>query len=237
MKIQDVLKRNHLFQNLTALELDQIAKNLIKTKYARNELIIEKDEDNSNLFFILSGKVEASMTVLYSEIRKEPKYNRKSVIDFHSMLEVINLRSVIGQTKSITDIRCIQNTDVVKIPSLVIADMMNVNRQFRNAIYSELANLNNKIITRSAILPALNVEERIMVSIGRYSERKIGVITMGNMTISKISELSSCSREMASKVFKKFQQNGLVIKDGREILISEEFYEHCVKNNVLNKIQ
>jgi len=237
MKIQDVLKRNHLFQNLTALELDQIAKNLIKTKYARNELIIEKDEDNSNLFFILNGKVEASMTVLYSEIRKEPKYNRKSVIDFYSMLEVINLRSVIGQTKSITDIRCIQNTDVVKIPSSVIADMMNVNRQFRNAIYSELANLNNKIITRSAILPALNVEERIMVSIGRYSERKIGVITMGNMTISKISELSSCSREMASRVFKKFQQNGLVIKDGREILISEEFYEHCVKNNVLNKIQ
>lgn len=237
MKIQDVLKRNHLFQNLTVFELDQIAKNLIKTKYARNELIIKKDEDSSNLFFILNGKVEASMNVLYSEIRKEPKYNRKSVIDFYSMLEVINLRSVIGQTKSITDIRCIQNTDVVKIPSSVIADVMNVNRQFRNAIYSELANLNNKIITRSAILPALNVEERIMVSIGRYSERKIGVITMGNMTISKISELSSCSREMASRVFKKFQQNGLVIKDGREILISEEFYEHCVKNNVLNKIQ
>lgn len=237
MKIQDILKRNSLFQNLNDFELNDLCRNSVKTTYKRNKLIIEKDDIVNNLYILLNGEVQSYIDVNYCRLDSEYKQDRISVIDIYSGLEIINVRDIVNKTISIVNVRCLRNSDIVKIPMCYIHNLMNDNTSFRDKVHYEFTNSNNKIITRSAILPALTVEERIISTIGRFAERKIGTISLGKFSIQTISDLSFCSREMASRVFKKFQQQGLITKEGREILISEEFYEHCVKNNVLNKIQ
>ena len=100
MKIQDILKRNSLFQNLNDFELNDLCRNSVKTTYKRNKLIIEKDDIVNNLYILLNGEVQSYIDVNYCRLDSEYKQDRISVIDIYSGLEIINVRDIVNKTIS-----------------------------------------------------------------------------------------------------------------------------------------
>lgn len=234
----DLIKRNSLFQDLTVSELDRVEKSCLKRIYKQNQIIIEKERQPLSLLFIMNGTIESYLDIRIIPISESKSLkNRKVTVGFFTDMEIPNFESIIGGTNSIYNLIALTRVDVLEVPTNIIFNLMIENSAFRNRIYREFTKRTSEIVKRSIILPALTVEERVMVTIGRYATNKLGVISMGSFNIQKISELSFCSREMASRVFKQFQNDGLVTKDGRKLLISEKLFNACLEIDSLNKIQ
>lgn len=232
------IKRNSVFEKLEEFELDILLKGSIKRRYKKNEKIIDYDQDDCNLIFVLSGKIEKSITVYKNENNEdETKRYKKLIIDYSSPIELANLDIVLLRKKSTHELRAMMYTDVIEIAPSSLFNLMMLSPNFNISIYKYFCEYADKLITKSIVYPVLTVEERIKIIIAKLAERTPEGIILKNITIQKIADLASCSREMASRIFREFINQGLVLKNRRTIYITNEFHKRCLNLCKLNKIQ
>ncbi|HEB84421.1 MAG TPA: Crp/Fnr family transcriptional regulator [Bacteroidetes bacterium] len=203
-----LLKNIPLFGELDEDDLQRIADLMVTKRFKKNNLIIFEDDLGRNLFFIKSGRVKISGI---SHEGGEAIFSILGEGEFFGELSLID-----GLPRSAT----VTSIDDVELWVLHRGDFLELLEKYPQISITLLKELAGRIRRSDAQIKSLSLKDargRVASTLIRLAE-DIGVVRGGKVVIKDLplqrdlANLAGTSRETISRVIKKFEDEGHVLK-------------------------
>ena len=205
-----------LFGDLPGAALEAIAKRCRVRRFAVGEHILHLHDESSELFFVLEGRARV---LLYSPSGRE--------VSFRDLLhgEVFGeLAAIDGGPRSASVMASVP-TRLAVMTRRDFLDLVRAHSDVAEALLRHLVALIRRYSQRVYELSAMSVEERIRMEILRLAlEQHDG---SNNVTLSPapsladLASLISTTREAVSREISRLSRDGLVERQGRDLVVSD----------------
>ncbi|MDY0205819.1 MAG: cAMP-activated global transcriptional regulator CRP [Pseudomonas sp.] len=185
--------------------------------YAKKSTIISTGEHSQSLFFILEGSVTVQL---------EEKPNKKIIIgylnkgNFFGDLDLFNNHS--EQVRSAT----VCAKTACQIAEISYAEFRALTQQYPellHAVYNQMADCLRNTTRKVANLAFIDVAGRVARTLLNLAKQPDAMTHPDGMQIKisrqEIGRIASCSREMAGRVLKSLEEQGLIDVKGQSIVV------------------
>ncbi len=211
----DVLRNIPMFSELDEEALLEIDNLLQKKTYARNNMILMEEEEGDTLFIIKTGSVKITRI---SDEGREVILSILSESDFFGEMAIFD-----GESRS-ANVVALEDSDILLLKRGDFLNLLEKHPRIAITLLEELATRLRKSDKQIEGLSLSDAESRIAMTIIRLAE-ELGTIKQGQVIIDKlpfqhdIANMSGTSRETVSRMLKKLEDEGFVMKTGRKISI------------------
>lgn len=213
----NLLKRVPIFSQLLDDELDKIRNLCVTQHYEKDRIILIEEESGNTLFIIQKGRVKVSRMsddgreVILSILERGEFFGELSLID--------------GKARS-ASVTAIEDSEVLMLRR---GDFMGLLEEYPQIAISLLKELAARIRKSDTQIKSLSLQD----AMGRVASTLIllaedaGIIKQGRVVIHKIplqqdlANMAGTSRETISRVFRYLEDEGLMEREGRKVVIPD----------------
>jgi len=211
----NVLKRIPIFANMGQEELSGLAEKAIRKKFSRDTIIVSEGDDGDSLMIILSGQVKVT---LLSEDGKEIILSILREGDFFGEMSLLD-----GEPRSATVI-AMKESSLLIIQRQNFLKQIDENPSLAKAILVEMSMRIRRADRRIGGLVLLDVYGRVatfLLELASMEGKKVegGILIEKRPTQQEIASMLGASRETVSRVLNDFSRRGIIIMDGKSIMI------------------
>tara|TARA_A100001011_G_scaffold382710_1_gene452894 strand:+ start:1100 stop:1783 length:684 start_codon:yes stop_codon:yes gene_type:complete len=223
MKKIELLQTVSIFWDLKSKELGYIAEKMVARHYDNGNYIFLEDSDGEQCFFVLEGSVKVTRL---SKDGREVILAMLNEGDFFGEMSLLD-----GESRS-ANVIALEKTEVLKLDRRDFLDVVNDYPQIAVQLLKELAGRLRKSDRQIASLSLSDAEKRIALCIIRFADEQ-GVIQNGKVSIPKtpiqqdIANMAGTSRETVSRALSILEKEGLIARNGRELMILD--YKKFIK--------
>lgn len=217
MDVTLYLKKVPIFAGLTQFDLDKLASLVTVQHYAKDNLILLEEDMGRVLFIIGKGKVKISQI---NDDGREVILSILSAGDIFGEMALLDGSSRSASVTSLIDseLMILRRGDFLNLleeyPKVSINLLRELARRLRKSD-SQIKSLSLKDATGKVAYVILRLAEEIGI------EKENSIVINGLPMQQDIANMAGTSRETVSRVFSKLQQNGLIIKKGSKLTITD----------------
>ena len=223
MKKTELLQTVSIFWDLKSKELGYIAEKMVARHYDNGNYIFLEDSDGEQCFFVLEGSVKVTRL---SKDGREVILAMLNEGDFFGEMSLLD-----GESRS-ANVIALEKTEVLTLDRRDFLDVVNDYPQIAVMLLKELAGRLRKSDRQIASLSLSDAEKRIALCIIRFADEQ-GVIQNGKVSNPKtpiqqdIANMAGTSRETVSRALSILEKEGLIARNGRELMILD--YKKFIK--------
>lgn len=206
--IANMLRSIKAFSNLDDDVLDKISPLFIRKKIEAPKIILSSGDDSTDVYFIFSGKVRATM---YTPSGREVSYQ-----DLVSG-EMFGELAAIDNMQRSTHVIAIENTVLLQLSSRHFIDIISTYPSVGLATLHKVAGVNRFLCERIYEFSALDVNHRVRSELIRLAKDLIpdinGLVTLNNMpTHQEIANRLATHREAVTRELSRLEKDGVINK-------------------------
>ena len=215
MNSAEYLRSVSIFSDLTDAERASIAKKMTPYSYSKGEFIVMEETEGQQCYFITHGSVK---------ITRSSKDGREVILAILTAGEFFGEMSLLDGDARSANVLALEET---KVLALNRNDFMATLEEYPRVsiqLLKELTIRLRKSDLQIASLTLSDAEKRIGLCILRLAGEQ-GTIRQGHVKIKKfpfqhdIANMAGTSRETVSRTLVLFEQNGLILREGRQLTI------------------
>ena len=220
----ELFKRVSIFSNVDDQTLGALCDLAISKDLPKNTLVFSQDEVGDALFIIAKGRVKV---VLYGENGKEITltYFRKG--DFFGEMSLLDEqpRSANVITTEPSTLHILTREAFLRhlqaSPQTAINVLHELSRRLRKA---------DEVIGNLALLDVYGRVARLLTDLAEKDGEpdEEGTLIRRRPTQQDIASMVNSSRETVSRVLNEFQKRGLLIMDGKKVVLRPQFYNEDI---------
>ena len=220
----ELLRNVSMFETLSDEQLSDLAQQTTTEDYAKDSVVVTQGEPGRSVFFVKKGRLKA---VLSNEGGREITLSSFGEGDFFGEMSLLD-----GQPRSATIITtedstlvCLRRVDFVrhlnKSPQTAINILAELSLRLRKA---------DEVIGNLALLDVSSRLNRQIAEIadleGEEMEDRKGAIFIPNRpTHQDLASMIGTRRETVSRALVDLQKQGLIIVDGKGLILLPEFFK------------
>ncbi|MBW1807068.1 MAG: Crp/Fnr family transcriptional regulator [Deltaproteobacteria bacterium] len=218
--ISNLLQRVSIFANVDDRAIDSLSDMIISKDYSKGSLVFGQEEPGDALFIIAKGRVKI---VLYGESGKEITLSFFRKGDFFGEMSLLDdmPRSANVVTTEDSTLLILKRDDfkkhLVENPTTAVNVLAELSKRLRKA---------DEIIGNLALLDVYGRVARVLIDLGEKEGEKVedGMLIRKRPTQQDIASMVSTSRETVSRALNEFQKRGLLIMDGKKVILRPQFF-------------
>ena len=218
--ISNLLQRVSIFANVDDRAIDALSGMIISKDYSKGSLVFGQEEPGDALFIIAKGRVKI---VLYGESGKEITLSFFRKGDFFGEMSLLDdmPRSANVVTTEDSTLLILKRDDfkkhLVENPTTAVNVLAELSKRLRKA---------DEIIGNLALLDVYGRVARVLIDLGEKDGEKVedGMLIRKRPTQQDIASMVSTSRETVSRALNEFQKRGLLIMDGKKVILRPQFF-------------
>ena len=199
----DLIRRVPLFSMLTQAQAESIAEGVVKRRYRRGELIVERGRKTNALFILLTGRARV---VASDERRREVILAVLEAGDYLGEMSLID-----NEPHSATVLAEVQ-TDVLVLGRAEFDRCVGDNPQMARAVMTGLVKRLRRADQKIESLALMDVYGRVARALLEFaSEDGTGnAVIRDKVSRQDLAKMVGASREMVSRVMKDFEEQGFI---------------------------
>ena len=212
-----ILREVPIFTGLSDEDLDVIMHMTVRRTYPKNTMIVIEEDQGDMLYIIESGSVK--ITRLDDE-------GREVILAILGSAEFFGEMALLdGQGRS-ANVMAIEDTVLFTLHRRDFLDVLGRFSTISIQLLREMTSRLRKSDQQIKSLSLSDAEHRIGIAIHRFAE-DMGIFKMGQVVINRlpyqqdIANMSGTSRETVSRMLKNLEQKGLVVREGRRLIIHD----------------
>ncbi|TAK80463.1 MAG: Crp/Fnr family transcriptional regulator [Aquabacterium sp.] len=198
----DLIRRVPLFSMLTAPQAEAVAEAVIKRRFRRGEIIVERGQKSNALYILLTGRARV--------IASDPR-GREVILAVLQPGDYLGEMSLIDNEPHSATVRAEVQTDVLVLGRSEFARCLPENSSLSYAIMRGLVQRLRASNRQIESLALLDVYGRVARALIDMAEEDAGQrIIRGKVSRQDLAKHVGASREMVSRVMKDLEERGLV---------------------------
>ena len=222
----ELLKNISFFSCLKDADLGQVADKCIERQFARNAIILSKDDEGDTLHIVESGRVKAVLTA---------QSGREIVLAYFGPGEFFGEMSFLDNKARSADVVAVDDTRVLTLSMEEFWSLAQRNMGMFQSLINELC-----ARLRQADEVIMNLA--LMDVYGRVANYLIGMIKKAGKigvewceienppTQLEIANTLGSSRETVSRIFAEYRKRGILKKQGRKLFLKRSAIQNIVGN-------
>ena len=225
----DPLNGIKILQDLPVKERESLAKECTWLKFATNQVIFDKDDNNRDVMFLARGKVAVTG---YSMTRKEISFAELSEGDFFGELAAID-----GEPRSAAIVSMTQS-ELAILPPESFQHLLTQHPGIARSVMRRMAEVIRKSNERIMDYATLNAQQRVCSEILRTAKPDPG--TPGAWSIyplptqSVVASRVDTSRETVARVMRDLIRGGVARRKGRALFIPDRSKLEILTNRLVD---
>jgi len=217
-----------VFKNTSKIKINEIIQKSVVRKYQKNDLILNKDNQNKSLFILLDGIIQIGYL--------SPS-GRFHAFNYFSEKHVINLVSCFNASAIDYDYYAFNQVKILQIPHHLFIQEIKENIDLNQDCLSILSQRMQRLTQQVKFLQVANLAQKIakiLLDLSRqYGVRHpSGIEIQLKISQQDLADLISVSRQTINKEIKKLMQLEILDWQYESILIKKiEYFEneiHCI---------
>lgn len=209
-----MLEKVSLFSALTEEELNNLESHAHQKTYRKNTIIMEKGDESSSLFVLVSGKVAVYVA---DEEGKEVVLNVCDEPGAH--FGELALLNRIPRTASV---RTLEDSRFLVIHRQDFQQALSDHPEIAIEIISHLVNQVSKLTERLSTFALKDVYGRLAATLKELAQEESGRLITGRITQQELARMIGASREMVSRIFKELQTGGYITLENKRIILNKK---------------
>lgn len=198
----DLIRRVPLFSMLTAPQAEAVAEAVVKRRFRRGEIIVERGQKSNALYILLTGRARV--------IASDPR-GREVILAVLQPGDYLGEMSLIDNEPHSATVRAEVQTDVLVLGRAEFARCLPENSSLSYAIMRGLVQRLRASNRQIESLALLDVYGRVARALIDMAEDDAGQrIIRGKVSRQDLAKHVGASREMVSRVMKDLEERGLV---------------------------
>ena len=208
-----MLKKVALFSGLPPEEIESFERLSVKKSYKKHTIVIDKGDETSSLFVILSGSIKV---FLADEDGKEIVLSHMEPGDYFGEL------ALIGETQRSASVMTLEDSKFLIISKSALKTCLSKNPNMAFNIINGLINRINYLTQKVSDLGLRDVYGRVISLLQQRATAEGGAWTTCKMTQQDIANEVGSSREMVSRIFKDLKTGGYIAVEGGRITVMKK---------------
>jgi len=225
----DPLGTIKVFGNLSAEERQRLVRNCVRLKFAPNQVVFDKDDENCDVMFIVRGKVAVTG---YSISGKNISFDELTEGDFFGELAAID-----GEPRSASVIAVTPSELAVLSPQQfqqLLTDYPDIARRVMRRMAEVIRKSNERIMD----FATLSAQQRVCSEILKMARPDAAVPGAWSIyplpTQGAIASRIDTSRETVARVVRDLIKGGVVLRKGRAMFIPDKKKLEVLTNRLLD---
>ena len=209
-------KSSALLALLDAGERKKMLAQCTTRRYAKGEQIVREMEQDNNMYFIERGKVRVTLfsregrEVSFANLEQGENFGEISVID--------------GKPRS-ANVIALTETDMIIMPPQIFQRIFHRHPAVAMELLQQLTAMIRRLCDRIFEYSTIGVNNRIHAELLRLAKKHLdldGVVRIPNVpTHAQLASRVSCHREAVSRELKALENEGILLKKNRKLIIPE----------------
>ncbi len=216
MKLTETLSGIKLFGTLSADDRQALVAHCRDHRYAANQPIVSYGDKTTDVYFIVSGKVRAT---IYSQSGKEVSFR-----DIGAGQMFGDLSAIDSEPRSATVVALVESL-IVSMPAKIFWQVLRDHAAVAEVTLKELANLVRRLSERVIEFSTLGVKNRIHAELLRlaheHMQDKNTAAISPAPTHADIANRVSTHREAVTRELNRLAHDGLIARRGGTLVISD----------------
>jgi len=213
------VKHGSFFSFFKEKDLKAITAGCTEKSVAKGAVILYQGEESSALYFIVEGKVKVSLT---NEEGKEVILDTLENGDFFGEMSCLDSQYCSAMVSALTDVRMLYLGKeaflavITENPDMMISLLSEMSGRLRRA---------NSMIGTLAFLDVAGRISRMLIELAREKGEplKDGSVMIIPPTHQEMASQIGSSREAVTKALKSLSENGLIIHNGKQIILPPQY--------------
>lgn len=220
---KELLKRLPIFSLLTESQVEYISSSLIKQRFRRGSLVLQKDRKNEYFYVMLNGTAQASIT--------NDNGNEVILFDLQSG-DYFGEHSLLDGAPSEFSVRVRTQADVLMLSRSLFLDCISHNpNMIKSLLLNTVSRLRetNARIESMALYPVHIRAHRELARLAKLSSSE-GNVIFGKLSRQDLARRVGASREMVSRVLKDFEERCLIRTepDNTKVHLTTLFWQEAI---------
>ena len=199
-----------LFDGLSSEALSTIETYVATRTYKKNTVIIEKGDDSSSLFMILTGSVKAY---------NADEEGKEIVLNTLEAGEYVGELALLGKSERTASVMTLEDSKMAVISKSAFMDCIKRNPDIAFNIIGGLVHKLDKMIQKTSDLGLKDVYGRISSLLQQRVQDEDGKLITAKMTQQQIANEVGSTRETVMRILKELKTGGyLSVTSGRYII-------------------
>ncbi len=225
----DPLATIKVLKNLSAEERRRLSRNCVRMKFAPNQIIFDKDDDNCDVMFVTRGKVAVTG---YSLSGKRISFDELSEGDFFGELAAID-----GELRS-ASISAVTPSELAVLSPNHFQRLLVDHPDIALRVMRRMAEVIRKSNERIMDFATLSAQQRVCSEIVKMAEPDAAVPGAWSIyplpTQGAIASRIDTSRETVARVMRALIKGGVVVRKGRAMFIPDKKRLEVLTNRLID---
>jgi CRP/FNR family transcriptional regulator, cyclic AMP receptor protein len=209
-----MLRQIPLFFGLSDEELRTLESHAVPKTYRKNTIVIEKGDDSTSLYVLMSGKVRIYVA------DDEGKELVLSIFDEPGAC--FGELALVGDTARTASVMTMEDSKLLVISKQDFISYLGSNPQVALALIRHLVEQVKSLTDRVGTLALNDVYGRVAATLRDQAREEGGRLITPRLTQQEIAQMVGASREMISRIFKDLKLGGYIsIEDKRVVLLKK----------------
>jgi CRP/FNR family cyclic AMP-dependent transcriptional regulator len=210
-----MLEHVSLFSNLSQDELTTLESHSNLKSYRKNTVIIEKGDESSSLYALISGKVRVYVA---DDEGKEVVLSVLEAPGAH-----FGELALVGETERTASVMTMADSRMLVISKQDFMNCLAGNPEIALTLIRHLVNQVKTLTERVSTLALNDVYGRVVATLKEQAREEADGRTMtSRLTQQEIAQMVGSSREMVSRIFKDLRQGGYIGIEDKRIIIRKK---------------
>ncbi len=208
-----MLENLPLFSGLTDDEVRTLESHSHRKTYRKNTIVMEKGDETSSLYVLLSGGVKVFLT---NEDGKEVVLNTLEPGAYFGEL------ALLGDTERSASVITQEESQFLVISKREFTGCLSANPQIMLSLMRQLVARVHELTERVSSLALQDVYGRVAGTLMQQAKEEDGRLVTGKLTQQEIAQTVGASREMISRIFKDLREGGYISIENKRIFIDKK---------------
>ena len=209
-----MLNKVSLFATLSPEELQTLESHAILKRYRKNTIIIEKGDESSALYVLVSGKVRVYVA---DEEGKEVLLNVCDEPGSH-----FGELALLRDTKRTASVMTLEDSKFLVISKQDFLKCLADHPQIALDIIGQLVDQVSSLTERVSALALNDVYGRLAATLKELAKEEGGQLITQPVTQQELAQMIGASREMISRIFKELKAGDYIRIDDKRIVLNKK---------------
>jgi CRP/FNR family transcriptional regulator, polysaccharide utilization system transcription regulator len=194
-------------------DFDKIEKTSVRLTFKKGETILKQGGLSTHVAYLETGIVKFNF---------ESEHHKNLILSIVSAPKILGGANLFYKDNNLFSIVAIKDCDVVLIDSSILLSVMKENAKFSVMLFQLASEMFKKSVLNFISLAHKQKEGRIAdVLLHLSSEVYHNSVFMLNLTRRELAEFAGCSTENVIMTLSKWQTEGIIATDGKQLEISD----------------
>ena len=206
-----------LFSGLSDEDLHTIERHAVPKSYRKSTVLIEKGDETTSLYVIVSGKVKVFVA---DDTGKEIVLNTQEAGEHFGEL------ALLGDTRRTASVMTVEDSKFLVITKKSFLQCLSSHPNIALNLIRALVERVRALTDNVSNLALRDVYGRLTAALMENAKEEAGKLITDRLTQQEIASLVGSSREMVSRIFKDLKAGGYISVEGKRITIHKKLPAH-----------